>query len=334
MTRPVRVGVVGLGDFGRLHARTIAGLAEAELVAVVARRQASLDIVRQELPGVPGWVDLEGALAESGAEAWVVASSTSTHVPLARRILKAGYPALVEKPLASSLTEAIELAPLVREDSGNLMLGHILLFNTELRRLLVEVRSRPPLTYIDCARHRPVKTMERFPGESPFHLLMVHDLYTVLALVERREPRSFAASAHLSSDGTCDLALGELEWADGLIASLTASFLTPAGMAEDGFDRLEVFGPGWAARVNANPRPLALWDDRARAPLTLEISTDDGVASGMLAEELRCFCRVVRKTQPVPIGATYRDALQVQGWLDRLERESRSGTHGGERNAD
>lgn len=334
MIRPVRVGVVGMGDFGRLHARTLAGLAEAELVAVVARRQASLEAAESELPGVRGWVDLERALADSGAEAWVVASSTSTHVPLTRQILNAGLPALVEKPLAGSLAEALALAPLVREDSGNLMLGHILLFNTELRRLLVEVRSRPPLAYIDCARHRPVTTMERFPGESPFHLLMVHDLYVVVALADRREPRSFAASEHRSADGTCDLALGRLTWDDGLVASCTASFLTPEGMAEDGFDRMEVFGAGWAARVNANPRPLALWDDRARAPLTLEISTDGGVASGMLAEELRCFCRVVRKTQAVPVGATYRDALQVQGWLDRLERESRATAHGGNDNAD
>jgi predicted dehydrogenase len=40
---PVKIGVVGLGRFGRLHALTLAGLAEAELVALVARRPASLE---------------------------------------------------------------------------------------------------------------------------------------------------------------------------------------------------------------------------------------------------------------------------------------------------
>jgi hypothetical protein len=39
----------------------------------------------------------------------------------------------------------------------------------------------------------------------------------------------------------------------------------------------------------------------------------------MLAEELRCFCRVVRGQQAVPMGATYHDAMQVRGWIDRLE---------------
>ena len=70
---PVKVGVVGLGRFGRLHSLTLAGLAEAELVALVARRQQSLDAISQELPGVRGWTSLARAISESDAEAWVVA---------------------------------------------------------------------------------------------------------------------------------------------------------------------------------------------------------------------------------------------------------------------
>ena len=90
-------------------------------------------------------------------------------------------------------------------------------------------------------------------------------------------------------------------------------------MGLEAFDRMEVFGAGWAARINANPRPIELWDDRARQPMTLEIRADPAAPSGMLAEELRCFCRVVRGLEPVPVGATYQDAMQVEGWVDRLE---------------
>jgi predicted dehydrogenase len=83
LERPVRVGIVGLGRFGRLHALTAAGLPEAELVALVARRQESLDKLAAELPGVPGWTNLDRAIAESGAEAWIVACTTAAHVPVA-----------------------------------------------------------------------------------------------------------------------------------------------------------------------------------------------------------------------------------------------------------
>ncbi|MFH1568243.1 MAG: gfo/Idh/MocA family oxidoreductase, partial [Gemmatimonadota bacterium] len=106
------------------------------------------------------------------------------------------------------------------------------------------------------------------------------------------------------------------------LASLTASFLTPPGMPADGFDRLEAFGDGWAARLTPNPRPIEFYQERARWPMSLEIRADAGGASGMLAEELRCFCRVVRGAGPVPLGATYEDGLQLARWLERLEREA------------
>jgi hypothetical protein len=38
----------------------------------------------------------------------------------------------------------------------------------------------------------------------------------------------------------------------------------------------------------------------------------------MMAEEQRCFYRVVRGLGPVPVGATYADGLQVQVWMEKL----------------
>src|SRR5262249_57870035 len=125
--------------------------------------------------------------------------------------------------------------------------------------------------------------------------------------------------------GAVDLAVARLQWSDGLLASFAASYLTPAGMPPRGFDRMEVFGAGWSARINPNPRPIEVWGERASWPLALEIRADAAGATGMMAEELHCFCRVVRGLQSVPVGATYRDALQVQQWMDRLE----SGREGG-----
>ncbi|MCE9529794.1 MAG: Gfo/Idh/MocA family oxidoreductase [Planctomycetes bacterium] len=315
---PVKVGVIGLGRFGRLHALTLARLAEAELVGLVARRQASLDALGPELPGVPGWTSLEQALAESNAEAWVVACTTASHVPVVRTLLEAGKTVLLEKPIADNLEEARSLAPLVRPDSGNLMIGHIVLFNSEFQQLRAEARERGSLSYIDCVRHRPASIIAAFPGENPLQAVMVHDLYAVQVLVNRAEPVHFSARFHRTSAGEVDLAVAQLQWSDGLLASFAASYLTPSGMPPRGFDRMEVFGTGWSARINPNPRPIEVWGERAFWPMPLEIRADATGATGMMAEELRCFCRVVRGQQSVPVGATYGDALQVQQWMDRL----------------
>ncbi len=317
--QPVKIGVIGLGRFGRLHSLTLAGLAEAELVGVVARRQASLDNLRRELPDVRGWVDLDQAIAESGAEAWVVACSTAEHVGVTTKLMQAGKRVLLEKPISESLAEAESLAPLVNADSSNLMLGHIVLFNSEFKQLREEVSKRGEPSFIDCVRHRPSSIVTDFPGENPLQAAMVHDLYAVQVLMNRAEPERFSSQFHRTESGAVDLALAQLQWNGGTLAFFAASYLTPSGMPPRGFDRMEVFGRGWSARISPNPRPIEVWDERAAWPMALEIRADVGGPSGMMAEELRCFCRVVRELETVPVGATYADALQVQRWMDRLQ---------------
>ncbi len=315
---PVKIGVIGLGRFGRLHSLTLSGLAEAQLVGVVARRQASLDKLKTELPHVPGWLDLDRAIEESGAEAWIVACSTSDHVSVATKLLQASKRVLLEKPIGETLAEAESLAPLVNADSSNLMLGHILLFNSEFKQLRDEVARRGSPTFFDCVRHRPASIVQDFLGENPLIATMVHDLYVVQSLMNRAEPEQFRSQFHRVASGAVDLALAQLQWSDGTLASFAAGYITPTGMAPRGFDRMEVFGNGWGARISPNPRPIEVWDEKASWPMPLEIRADIGGPSGMMAEELRCFCRVVRGKQPVPVGATYFDALQVQRWMDRL----------------
>lgn len=316
----VSIAVVGLGRFGRLHSLTGNGLAEARLAGVVARRQESVNALTQELPGIPGWIDLDKAIAECEAEAWIVACTTSQHVEVTRKLLEAGKTVLLEKPISEDLQEARSLEPLVESDSSNLMLGHIVLFNSDFRALLEEANQRGPISYINSVRHRPASIVQDFAGENPLHAAMVHDLYMAQALVNRAEPAQFSCQFHRTNSGAIDLALAQLQWGDGPVASFAASYLTPSGMPPRGFDRTEVFGDGWASRITPNPRPLEVWSDQAEWPFALEIRTDDGAPTGMMAEELRCFCRVVRKQQPVPVGATYHDALQVQSWMDRLEK--------------
>ncbi|MBE7473407.1 MAG: gfo/Idh/MocA family oxidoreductase [Anaerolineae bacterium] len=317
----IRVGVVGLGSFGRLHALTLTGLAEAELVALVDQREASLADLKESLPGVRGWTDLGEALREAEAEAWIIATRTESHVPLAEQILTSGAHVLIEKPLAESLAAARRLGPLAAANPNRVMLGHLLLFAAEFRQLLQEVRQRGPLIHFHLSRHRPSTTWDIY-RETPFRLLMVHDLYLAFALMEGQEPARLTGRLHRREGGGFDLARAELEWANGTWGSLTASYLTPPGMGSDGFDRIEVFGQGWAARLRLNPQPLELWGERAEWPLSLNIYADPAAPAGWLAEELRHFCRVVAGQAEPPLGAWYEDGLQIQSWLERLEGEA------------
>ncbi len=260
--------------------------------------------------------DVLASSAEADAEAWIVACTTASHVPVAKALLESGKTVLLEKPIADNLDEAQSLAPLVRPDSRNLMIGHIVLFNSEFQQLREVASEQGPISYINCVRHRPASIVKDFPGENPLHAAMVHDLYAVQVLLNRAEPNHFSAQFHRTASGVIDLALAQLGWENGPVASFAASYLTPAGMPPRGFDRTEVFGEGWSARISPNPRPIEVWDSQASWPLALEVRTDP--PSGMMAEEQRCFCRVVRGLQSIPMGATYADAIQVQQWMEKL----------------
>ena len=320
--RPVRIGVIGAGNFGRLHAHTLAGLAESELVAIVDTSRANLKTLPSTLRGIPNWSQLDRALESCDAEAWVIACSTADHVPVAQAILAAGLPVLLEKPISTDLESAQALSPFIKPESSNLMMGHILLFGSEFRGLRAELERRGPGAFINSVRHRSIEHLELYPGESPLRLIMIHDLYMTSVLTGGAEPVAFGYTRRRSESGQEDLSLVTLRWSDGTVASLAATFLTPPGMYADGFDRIEVFGRGWAGRANPIPRPLEIWDDRARSPMNLEVMVDTGPPAGMLAEELRHFCRVVRGRAPVPIGARYEDAIQIEHWLKKLEQSA------------
>lgn len=316
---PVRLGVVGLGNFGRQHAQTIVGLAECELVSLVARRQESIDDSGVDKSTVSSWLDLDKAIRESSAEAWVVASTTASHVDITTRLLRAGKTVLLEKPISQDLQEAERLEHWVRSNPDNVMMGHIVLFNSEYRKLREEAVQRGKIIYINGVRHRPTEYLRKFPGENPMYMTMVHDLYATLALINREDPDHFSAQFHWTVEDQVDLVVVQLRWPGGTLATFTSSLLTPSGMGSNGFDFLEIYGEQWVGRMSPNPRPIEIWDNKARWPMPLEIRSEMIAPAGMMAEELRCFCRVVRGLESVPVGATYADALQVQRWMHELE---------------
>ena len=74
---------------------------------------------------------------------------------------------LIEKPLAPSYEEALRLKPLVDSlPADSVMMGHVLLFNSDFRCLVRELReSGDRLRFIASDRHRPREFMN--PGGDP-----------------------------------------------------------------------------------------------------------------------------------------------------------------------
>jgi myo-inositol 2-dehydrogenase/D-chiro-inositol 1-dehydrogenase len=118
----LRVGVIGVGDFGVLHAETIRRIEGAALTSVVDPSREKLS-QWSSVPGVQTFPSIESQSALRSADAWIVASPTEHHVSLAAHLLAEGKFVLCEKPLSDSLEKTKRLAS---EDTDKLMMGRCL----------------------------------------------------------------------------------------------------------------------------------------------------------------------------------------------------------------
>ncbi|MBI3921353.1 MAG: Gfo/Idh/MocA family oxidoreductase [Armatimonadetes bacterium] len=312
----VKVAVIGIGAFGELHARNLAALPEARLTALGNRTRSKAERLAAEL-GVPEvFTTVEELIDQQAAEALVIATRTDTHVPIALKALSAGMHVLVEKPVSEDLEEANDLLEISRTSDQVVMAGHICVFHSMINPLIQRVRQEG-FRSLDFVRHRPRKTGEIYPEEHPIAMTMVHDLYVAAQMAGGEEPVYFDALDATNSQGLADHAWGTLRWDDGRVATFHSHWILPDGAAGDGFDRVEVFGDRYVARVDTNPQNLTWTDDKVTWPLCLEISSVEGRPTGMLAEELRSFLAACSGA-PVPPGCRMEDAIQVQRWMDTL----------------
>jgi predicted dehydrogenase len=138
---PVRVAVVGAGEWGKNHVRTFAQLREAQLVWVCDLDEARLADVRSRYPDIGVTDAFDQVVQDRSVEAVVIATFASLHYDQARRALEAGKHVLVEKPMTLGAKEAEELAHLARRANRCLMVGHLLLYHPAVVKMKQLVSS-------------------------------------------------------------------------------------------------------------------------------------------------------------------------------------------------
>ena len=204
-----------------------------------------------------------------GADAFSVVTPTHTHFELARRLLGAGKHVLVEKPMTDNAAQAAELVQLAQEKNGVLQVGHVERFNPVFN-YLEKVATDP--RFIECHRLSP------YPGRSTdigvVLDLMIHDLDVVLAFVKSPVTSVDAVGIPVLSQSE-DIANARLRFANGCVANLTASRVSPERMR-----KIRVFSGG------EMPSYISL-DYRAQEGFIYRIARDDEEESSLLKKLLR-----------------------------------------------
>src|SRR5216683_1364613 len=96
----LRIGVIGVGHLGKEHARIVSNLAGVQLAGVADLNVAQAEAVAERC-GTKAYGDYHQLLKQ--IDAAVIAVPTRHHHAVAAEVLSRGIPALVEKPLASTV---------------------------------------------------------------------------------------------------------------------------------------------------------------------------------------------------------------------------------------
>jgi predicted dehydrogenase len=210
----VRVAVIGAGRMGGYHAAHLAKLPTADFVGIVdadpARAQALAS--KYKVAAFKSPSEIIGHV-----EAAIVATPTSTHGSVGERLLQEGIHCLIEKPLASTLDQALTLIRLAQDNKRILQVGHIERFNPAVMEAVKYIREPQ---FIEVNRLGPYDP--RVADIGVIMDLMIHDLDIVLFLVGEPVTRVEAFGAKVLSNHE-DIAKVRLHFANGCIADLSAS---------------------------------------------------------------------------------------------------------------
>jgi predicted dehydrogenase len=151
---PVNIAVVGLGYWGPNLVRNLHELPEAHVGYVCDPRESALQSIARRYPGIAGVRAYETVLRDPAVEAVAIATPVATHFELARRALEAGKHVFVEKPLAASSAEALELIAASREQGLVLMPGHTFVYSppVDTIRSLIESGELGDIYFISMSR--------------------------------------------------------------------------------------------------------------------------------------------------------------------------------------
>ena len=199
--------MIGVGRWGKNLLRVLDP--RCQVVICCNRSDRSIPIwLQQAYPHIRSTLDYGEVLRDQSIQAVVIATPVGTHARLASQALKAGKHVFVEKPLATTLSEAADLVETADKAGRVLFVGHVFLYHPVLDRLRALTRRDPVVR---------VKMMWRKFGTFEENLLwnlLSHEVSIATALFGEGPEKATV----LHSEGirtTCDVVTAQLAFTKG-----------------------------------------------------------------------------------------------------------------------
>jgi len=220
----LRIGVIGAGEWGRNHVRTIAALPDVELTVVCDIDPARREAVSRQYPSVYVTDAVDDALDR--ADAIVVATPAASHHVIATQVVERGLPVLVEKPFALSVDDAEAVAELADKRAVPVVVGHLLVFHPALQ-MLGDIIRNGDLGEVFYLYSQRVNLGQVRPDENALWSFGPHDVSVALELLDDQPTRVSAHGRSFIQPGIEDVVFMTMGFDSGVLANVQMSWLDP-----------------------------------------------------------------------------------------------------------
>jgi predicted dehydrogenase/protoporphyrinogen oxidase len=304
--KPIRVGVVGVGYWGPNLVRNLAESPEFELVHVCDLRPDPLAAVSRRYPGVRSSTRFEELLRDGEVDAVAIATPVSTHHALAMSALEAGKHTFVEKPLAASSEEVLELTQLAETNGLVLMPGHTFVYSPPVTTIknLIDSGELGDIYFISSSR---VNLGLHQPDVSVVWDLGPHDFSILRYWLGALPAQVSALSRSCLLPEVPDVCFINLTYPSGTIAHVELSWLAPSKLRRTaivGSQKMVVYDDTSNESVRIFDSGAMLPDPESFGEYRLSYRTGDIVsprvdATEPLALELADFKAAIRDEKPL-----------------------------------
>jgi len=223
----INICLVGYGYWGNKLARNIHNNTNFYLYSICERNEARRKTAGQNYPDATLHASIEPIVGDKNVDAFVLATPSQSHTPLAQCILENGHHLLVEKPIATTSLEAEMLFDTAENNKCKLIVDHTFLFSGAVQTIkqLIDDNQLGVLTYFDTTR---INLGFFQPDIDVLWDLAVHDLSILQYLFDNQDPDHIVATgySHLNP-GIPDMAYITMHYANHRLAHIHVSWMSP-----------------------------------------------------------------------------------------------------------
>lgn len=328
MSKVIRVGVIGLGQMGQIHARIYKKLPLVELVAICEYNDERRAEMQSEF-GCTAYKDYKELLANPEIDAVSIVLPDNMHRECVELAVANRKHILLEKPLAKELADGKALYEITKDYDKVFTVGFLLRFDPRFNMIKqsLDQGELGDIIHLYCRRNSPIIGPRRYIGASDLSMhVMIHDIDYINWYMGCEPVKVFAKnrSVLLKDHDMDDVIYAIVTYENGAIACLEACWVLPENSPTIIDDKLELVGTKGVAYVDSCDHGVRIVSDqRVAYPDSRHWYYTNGQPSGDLMEEIMAFINnIVDGTKSIITPKDAYDSLRV---VDAIERSIAEG---------